>query len=150
MQFYSSGSQRYDETGAARANDDEATSETRQTRARVARRAETPGVAKTGFLGPARTTQQNEHIISPAALEPEALPMQTVLLHEPLDVALRQRWGLLSPADVRRRTHGLHVPISAADINDRFYLRRSLDVVLDLLSSICIRRLLRAQLVRAP
>ena len=130
MQFYSSGSQRYDETGAARANDDEATSETRQTRARVARRAETPGVAKTGFLGPARTTQQNEHIISPAALEPEALPVGPVLLHEPVDVVLRQRTRLPPPADVRRRTHGLHVPVSAANVDDGFDLRRSLDVVL--------------------
>ena len=89
-------------------------------------------------------TQQTNHIRSPAALETEALPVGPVLLHEPLDVVLRQRRRLLPPADVRGRTHGLHIPISAANVDDRFYLRRSLDVVLDLLSSIRVGRLLRS------
>ena len=74
--------------------------------------------------------------------------MGPVLLHEPRMSSFDSGAGFF----LRRRSpspHGLDIPISAADVDDRFDLRRSLDVVLDLLSSASIGRLLRCA-ARAP
>ena len=75
-------------------NYDEAASETRQTEGRASR--DSPdAVSKRVFGGLFYVdldllTQQTNHITS-TTLEPQTLPVGPVLLHEPLDVVLRQR-----------------------------------------------------------
>ena len=81
----------------ARRDDDEACSQNQNAASRRPTRrpprsrvVEAPG--KTGFWSWARIPLLNKrHTLPLTSLEPEALPVGPVLLHEPLDVVLRQR-----------------------------------------------------------
>ena len=134
----------------ARRDDDEACSQNQNAASRRPTRrppvvsSRPPG--KTGFWSWARIPLLNKrHTLPLTALEPQTLPVGPVLLHEPVDVVLRQYTRLPPPADVRGGTHGLDVPVGAANVDDRFDLRRGLDVVFYLrsLTTIFLIRLKR-------